>query len=190
MHSKPPPAGDSNRHLHRTALLPYCGECFDGANVGCIGELVDGFDVVGFNPRRTSTLRRCLATGLALHRYGLWSLRLPTPYATALKKSEFGHRGLISLIAGILPWLRLRSVLRASCPSDARGMNRHRDFGYIGTCFDALNVDSFDDVPLRCNAVSHHPRSRSASAGRDSLRSVGHAANAATSLTLEPSLML
>ena len=31
-------------------------------------------------------------------------------------------------------------------------------------------------------AVTHHPRSRSASAGRDSLRSVGHAANAATFL--------
>jgi hypothetical protein len=42
MHFKPPPAGDSNRHLHRTALMPYCGEVSSSANVDCIGELVEG----------------------------------------------------------------------------------------------------------------------------------------------------
>ena len=31
---------------------------------------------------------------------------------------------LIRLVAGVLPWLRLRTVLRASCPPDTRGMNR------------------------------------------------------------------
>ncbi len=84
-----------------------------------------------------------------------------------------------------MPWLRLRSVLRASCPSDARGMNRHREFGSIGTSFNASNMDSFDDVPSHFNAVPHHPRSRSASAGRDSLRSVSLTTDAATCLALE-----
>ncbi len=63
----------------------------------------DALNVTGFDPRRTSTLRRCLATGLALHRYGLWSLRLPKPYATALKKAELRHPASSVL-------------LRASCP--------------------------------------------------------------------------
>ena len=64
--------------------------------------------LVGFDPRRTSTLRRCLATGLALHRYGLWSLRLPTPSATPLIKSESKRPVSICLVAGLLPWFGLR----------------------------------------------------------------------------------
>lgn len=39
---------------------------------------------------------------------------------------------LICFVAGFLPSLRLRSVLRASCPSDAQGMNRHRELGCLG----------------------------------------------------------
>ncbi len=49
----------------------------------------------------------------------------------------------------------------------------------IGQSFE---LHPFDNVPLHFNAVPHHPRSYSASAGRDSLRSVGHAANAASLL--------
>jgi hypothetical protein len=42
MHFQPPPVGGSNFPLHRTALMPYCGEVSTSANVDCIGELVDG----------------------------------------------------------------------------------------------------------------------------------------------------
>jgi hypothetical protein len=45
-----------------------------------------------------------------------------------------------------------------------------------------VSLHPFDKMPSHFNAVPHHPRSCSASAGRDSLRSVGHAANAATLL--------
>ena len=88
--------------------MPYCGEISTSANVDCIGELIDALKMVGFDPRRTSTLRRCLATGLALHRYGLWSLRLPTPSATPLKKTESKRPVSICLVAGLLPWFGLR----------------------------------------------------------------------------------
>jgi len=78
--------------------LPFASDCafdvlrgvFYRSSMVGIGESFEALSVVGFDPRRTSTLRRCLATGLALHRYGLWSLRLPKPFATPLKKAERG----------------------------------------------------------------------------------------------------
>lgn len=60
--------------------------------------------------------------------------------------------------------------------------------GSIGTVDYHSNFVPFDNVPSHFNAVPHHPRSCSASAGRDSLRSVGHAANAATLLNWNDTL--
>lgn len=61
-------------------------------------------------------------------------------------------------------------------------MNRHRRLSRIGTFPSWLRpLASIDSLGAQV-AVTHHPRSCSASAGRDSLRSVGHAANAATLL--------
>lgn len=57
-------------------------------------------------------------------------------------------------------------------------MNRHREEDELDGCL-SFELNLFDDVPSHFNAVPHHPRSCSAFAGRDSLRSVGHAANAA-----------
>jgi hypothetical protein len=72
-----------------TALLTYCDASItslDGAN---FVALENGL-ALWSECRRTSTLRHRLATGLALHRYGLWSLRLPKPFATALIKADLG----------------------------------------------------------------------------------------------------
>ena len=77
--------------------------------------------------RRTSTLRRRLATGMAC------SVRAFGGPHCAPHKIGIRNPFLIRLVAGLLPWLRLRTVLRASCPSDARGMNRHRRLSRIGT---------------------------------------------------------
>jgi hypothetical protein len=122
------------------------------------------------------TLRRRLATGLA------HPVRASGGPHCAPHKNGIAASCLICFVAGLLPWLRLRTVLRASCPSDARGMNRHRELGCIGTLANHSSFMPFDNAPSHFNAVPHHPRSCSASAGRDSLRSVGHAANAATLL--------
>jgi hypothetical protein len=52
----------------------------------------------------------------------------------------------------------------------------------IGQSFE---LHPFDNVPSHFNAVPHHPRSCSAFAGRDSLRSVSLTTDAATLLALE-----
>ena len=91
--------------------------------------------------RRTSRYAAALQQGWRVPFGPLGALTAP------LIKAEFGHRGLICFVAGVLPWLRLRTVLRASCPSDARGMNRHRELGCIGTVDYRSNFRSFDHVP-------------------------------------------
>ena len=72
------------------------------------------------NRAGTSPLRALVAKALDALRY-------------APQKSGIAASCLICFVAGFLPWLRLRSVLRASCPTDARGMNRHRRLSRIGT---------------------------------------------------------
>jgi hypothetical protein len=103
------------RRACRWFQLPFASDCayavlrggFQSANVDCIGEWIDALNVVGFDPRRTSTLRRCLATGLAIHRFRLRSLRLP---ARSLPPSKNRNSAIVASSV----------LLRASCP----------DYGY------------------------------------------------------------
>ena len=84
------------------------------------------WDSLTANPP-TITLRRRLATELACPARALGAR------ATALFNRNSGSC-LIGTHAGLLPWLRLRTVLRASCPSDARARNRCRE----GRCFGSV----------------------------------------------------
>ena len=73
-------------------------------------------------------------------------------------------------------------------PSRHAGDESYRRFTRIGTFASRFrSLASIDSLGVQA-AVPHHPRSCSASAGRDSLRSVGHAANAATLLNWNDAL--
>jgi hypothetical protein len=74
-------------------------------------ELVRWFQYLWHQAHRIQSLRRRLATGLARS----------APYGRcAPHKIGIRNPFLIGTLAGLLPWLRLRTVLRASCPSDTR----------------------------------------------------------------------
>jgi hypothetical protein len=106
-----------------------------------IGESFEALSVVGFDPRRTSTLRRCLATGLALHRYGLWSLRLPKPFATPLKKTEFDF--LSHLFFSGLPALATATLGPTGIvPFGRAGEESLPRSGCIGNVTDALTLNA------------------------------------------------
>ena len=73
-------------------------------------------DVLWVRSRRTRTiitLRRRLATELAC------PVRPKGLTTTLFNRNSTSC--LICFFAGLLPWLRLRTVLRASCPTDTRG---------------------------------------------------------------------
>jgi hypothetical protein len=113
--------------------MPYCGEVSTSTNVDCIGELVDGL-----RPGWLRSPQNVNASPLPCNRAGTSPLRAlvakaPVALRYAPQKIGIAASCLICFLAGLLPWLRLRTVLRASCPSDARGMNRHRELGCIGT---------------------------------------------------------
>ena len=114
------------------------------------------------------TLRRRLATGLARPALALGA------NATSLLNRNLASC-LIGTNAGVLPWLRLRTVFRASGPTDTRGRIAAAKW---------LNWNHYEHVflshlelhPSHFRAATYLPRSCSAYAGRDSL-SLGLMAN-------------